>query len=146
MSDILVCPLIIDERPEGYLTAAEYSRKFNVTQSAVCHWVRRGKLRSFKIGMNRWILDTTPRPTNPPYIRPRNGKPKSNQTNVKRPEGYLTTSEYADKLGVTYGCVRQWIKRGKLEYLELDGHRWIFGETPFPKEKRKGRRIVKKDI
>ena len=54
-----------------------------------------------------------------------------------RPIGYITTSEYAEQCGVQKITVRQWIRRGKLETVQIGRQHFIPSGTEKPGRKRR---------
>lgn len=55
--------IIVNGRPQGYLTVTEFAKKCNVGAGCVRRWIKRGKLRnSIKVGKLNYIPDWEGRP------------------------------------------------------------------------------------
>lgn len=52
--------------------------------------------------------------------------------NSWRPTGYLTSYEYAEKVGVRESTVRKWAVYGKLEAIRIGRSHWIREDEPVP--------------
>lgn len=49
---------VVDGVVVGYLTAAEYARRYGIKEATIRQWIRRGKIKAFKIGPVSYISET----------------------------------------------------------------------------------------
>lgn len=69
---------VCDGRIVGYLTSAEYARKYGIPEITIRVWAKRGKLQSLKIGRNSYIKeDLLP----PPFEKPGRKKKEMEKEN-----------------------------------------------------------------
>ena len=52
---------------------------------------------------------------------------------IQNPEGYVTVTEYAKRIGVTYPAVRYWMLRNRIEFIEIGGRNYIKEDQEYPK-------------
>lgn len=59
-----------------------------------------------------------------------------------KPQGYVSSTEFAKMHNIAEVTVRVWIRRKKIEGLKVGNQWFIKPETPYPVEKKRGRRSV----
>ena len=57
-----------------------------------------------------------------------------------KPQGYISSSEFAKMHNVAEVTVRVWIRRKKIEGLKVGNQWFIKPDVPYPIEKKRGRR------
>lgn len=53
------------------------------------------------------------------------------------PIGYLSSAQFAKKVGVNKNTIRVWIRRNKIESLKIGNEHWIKGDTKYPERIKK---------
>lgn len=109
------------------LTVQEYARRHRFKKNTVTYWCRQNMLPgAVRVPANRGGF------CGYYYMIPANALPTYQTPGFKRPKGMLTSSEYAEKMGVKIARVLKWCEKGQLKGIRKvpygQGYRYMIPE------------------
>ena len=115
----------------GYITLVEYAKDHNLTKQRISQLVKRGKIDAIKDGRSVLI--------------PKNAEIKRFSNYEPAPEGYISVADFAEKLRVSPGAVRYWIRNGHIENVIHSKHRTYVKEGQSRPILKRGRNSLNKN-
>lgn len=114
-----------------YISAAEFAKKFNFTETWVWRLLREGRIPGAIKVVDRWLIPADA--VSPVY--------KERVRAVVSPAGYETATKTAARWGVSSGLVRKFCNQGRIPGAVCQASRWLIpADAVKPAERERGRR------